>query len=81
MVLVVMTEPCLYTMNNKPVYSNKATAYHKAKLGRKNIPMIIANQTDDVLEEIRRVAEDEVGTYTVEYGREWFIEDENEFKI
>ncbi len=68
----------LYDENNKPVYSNKATAYHKAKLGRKNIPMIIANQTDDVLEEIRRVAEDEVGTYTVEYGREWFIEDENE---
>ncbi len=68
----------LYDENNKPTYSNKATAYHKVKLGRKNIPMIIANQTDDVLEEIRRVAKDEVGTYTVEYGREWFIEDENE---
>lgn len=68
----------LYDENNKPIYSNKATAYHKAKLGRKNIPMIIANQTEDVLREIRRVAKEEVQTYIVEYGREWFIEEENE---
>ncbi len=68
----------LYDENNKPIYSNKATAYHKAKLGKKNIPIIVANQTNDVLEEIRRVARDEIGTYTVEYGREWFIKDEND---
>lgn len=66
----------IYNENGKAEYSNRATAYHKAMLGRKNRPMILANQTLDVLEEIRRVAKEEVKSYTVEYGREWFIKNE-----
>lgn len=65
-------------INGVREYSNRATAYHKSKLGKKNVPMIIADQIEEVLNEIRRVAKEEVETYTVEYGREWFIEREND---
>ncbi|MDR2760959.1 MAG: hypothetical protein LBB09_03895 [Rickettsiales bacterium] len=53
--------------------SNRATAYHKAMLSKKNRPMIVANQTEDVLDEIRKVVKNN-GGYTVEYGKDWFAE-------
>ena len=62
--------------NGEKENSNRATAYNKAMLGKKNVPMIVANQTDDVLEEIRRIAKNEVKTETFEYDRDWFVEKE-----
>lgn len=62
----------------KMEHSNKATAYHKTMLSKKNTPIIVANQTEDVLEEIKRVAKSNTGAYTVEYNRDWFIKEENE---
>lgn len=59
--------------NNKIENSNTATAYHKSMLGKMGIPMIVANQTDDVLTEIRRVAKDLVKTETFEYNKDWFL--------
>jgi dihydrofolate synthase/folylpolyglutamate synthase len=57
---------------------NRAVAYNKAMLGKMGIPMIVANQSEDTLAEIRRVAKEEVKTNTVEYGRDWFIKEETE---
>jgi folylpolyglutamate synthase/dihydrofolate synthase len=59
-------------------FSDRAVAYHKTMLGKAGVPMIVANQSKDALEEIRRVATEEVKTNTVEYGRDWFIEEETE---
>ncbi|MDR0571591.1 MAG: hypothetical protein LBG48_01935, partial [Rickettsiales bacterium] len=54
------------------ICSNEATAFHKAMLSRKGKPVIIANQTHDVLETMRKVVENS-GGYTVEYDKDWFI--------
>jgi folylpolyglutamate synthase/dihydropteroate synthase len=59
-------------------FSNRAVAYNKSMLGKFAVPMIVANQSEDVLNEIRRVAKEEVKTNTEEYGRDWFIRDETE---
>jgi hypothetical protein len=40
-------------------------------LGKEGVPMIVANQSEEALEEIRRVATEILGTQTIEYGREW----------
>jgi folylpolyglutamate synthase/dihydrofolate synthase len=63
--------------NGEKECSNRATAYHKSKLGKKNVPMIVSSQNDEVLTEIRRVARDEVKTKIYEYDKSWFIEEEN----
>ncbi|MDR0914811.1 MAG: hypothetical protein LBM65_06625 [Oscillospiraceae bacterium] len=47
---------------------------HKALLGKKNVPMIVANQSEEVLKEIRHIASTVIGTKTIEYGRDWQIE-------
>jgi folylpolyglutamate synthase/dihydrofolate synthase len=54
-------------------FNTTATAYHKAMLGKKGVPMIVANQEPDGLSEIRRVAKNIIKTKTIEYGRDWFI--------
>ena len=45
--------------------------------------MIVANQSKDVLKEIRHVAKDKVKTETFEYGRDWILKDidENNFTL
>jgi dihydrofolate synthase/folylpolyglutamate synthase len=57
--------------------SNQATAYHKTMLSRKGRPLIITNQTPDVLREIKRVAKLNEAK-TVEYNRDWFIRQKTE---
>ena len=73
----------IFDKNNNLEFSNRSFAYHKSMLGKKNVPMIIANQSKDVLKEIRRVAKEEVGTATFEYGRDWILNDidENNFSL
>ena len=73
----------IYDENGEIEYSNRAKARHKSLLGKTNVPMIVANQPDDSLAEIRRVATDVLNTSTFEYDRDWFLNDidENKFSI
>ena len=73
----------IFDENNNVEFSNRSVAYHKSMLGKKNVPMIVANQSRDVLKEIRRVAKEEVETTTFEYGRDWILNDidENNFSL
>ena len=73
----------IFDENNNVEFSNRSFAYHKSMLGKKNVPMIVANQSRDVLKEIRRVAKEEVGTTTFEYGRDWILNDidKNNFSL
>lgn len=68
----------IFNENNDIEGSNISVAYHKSMLGKKNVPMIIANQSEDVLTEIRRVAKEEVGTTTFEYDKDWILNDIDE---
>lgn len=73
----------IFDKNNNIIENNISVAYHKSMLGKKNVPMIVANQSRDVLKEIRRVAKEEVGTTTFEYGRDWILNDidKNNFSL
>lgn len=73
----------IFNKNNNIIENNISVAYHKSMLGKKNVPMIVANQSRDVLKEIRRVAKEEVGTTTFEYGRDWILNDidKNNFSL
>jgi len=55
--------------------SNRSMAYHKTHLGKPGVPLIVANQTPDTLEEIRLVAKD-IKAPTFEYLTDWKICDE-----
>ena len=73
----------IFNEKNEVEESNRSVAYHKSMLGKKGVPMIVANQSSDVLKEIRYVAKEKVETDTFEYGRDWFLRDidKNSFSI